>query len=126
MGYLISIMLVIVGVIHILPVSGVLGAEWLSALYGLTFADPNLLILMRHRAVLFGMLGLFMFAAALKPTLQPAAFVMGFVSVLSFLWLAWSTAGYNSQIGRVVVADLVALACLVVAVAAHIYIQPRS
>ena len=56
----ISILLVIVGIIHLLPVSGVLGAERLSALYGLSFQEPNIAILMRHRAVLFGLLGVFL------------------------------------------------------------------
>ena len=37
----------------------------------------------------------------------------GFVSVLSFLALAWG-AGVNAQVGRVVTADWVALAALVV------------
>ena len=33
--------------------------------------------------------------------------------------LAWSVAGYNAQLGRVVTADIVALACLVVGAAAY-------
>ena len=56
MRYLASAMLVVVAVIHLLPVSGVLGSERLAALYGLPFNEPNLAILMRHRAVLFGLL----------------------------------------------------------------------
>ena len=114
MRYLISAMLIMVGIIHLLPLSGVLGAERLSALYGMAFNDPNLAILMRHRAVLFGLLGLFFIAAAFKPIWQPLAFVAGFISVISFLWLAWSVGGYNAQIGRVVIADIVALGCLMV------------
>jgi hypothetical protein len=116
-------MLVIVGLIHLLPLSGALGSERLSVLYGLPFAEPNLVILMRHRAVLFGLLGLLMLVAAFRPPLQPAAFIAGFVSVVSFLWLAWSVGGYNTQTARVVAVDLGALACLVVGVAAHIYLQ---
>lgn len=111
---IVSAMLVIVGVIHLLPLSGVLGAERLAALYGLDFAEPNLAILMRHRAVLFGMLGAFLVAAAFRPAWQPLALAAGFVSVVSFLCLAWSVGGYNALIGRVVLADWLALACLVV------------
>lgn len=126
MRYLVSAMLVVVGVIHLLPLSGVLGSERLAALYGLSFSDPGLAILMRHRAVLFGLLGLFLVFAAFRPSLQPAAFAAGFVSVASFLWLAWSTGGYNAQIARVVAADLVALACVVVGVAALLYDRSRG
>jgi hypothetical protein len=119
---LISAMLVIVAIIHLLPLSGLLGAEKLNALYGTAIDDPDLEILMRHRAVLFGLLGLFILFAAFRPGYQVMALVAGFVSVLSFLWLAWSVGDYNSQIVRVVLADGVAMACLIVAAAAKIYL----
>lgn len=106
-------MLIITGIIHLLPLSGALGVERLSMLYGMAFSDPNLVILMRHRAVLFGLLGLFFLFAAFKPAWQPLAFAAGFISVISFLWLAWSVGGYNAQLGRVIIADVVALVCLI-------------
>jgi hypothetical protein len=65
--------------------------------------------------VLFGLLGAFLVYAAFRPGLQALALVAGFVSVVSFLAIAWSVGGYNAAIGRVVTADLVALACLIVA-----------
>ena len=117
MKHVVSAMLIVVGVIHLIPVTGVLGGERLAALYGLRFDEPNLAILMRHRAVLFGLLGAFMVVAAFRPALQTLAFVGGFVSVVSFLWLAWSVGGYNAEVNRVFVADLVALGCLVVGAA---------
>ena len=77
MKYFVSALLIIVGIIHLLPLSGVLGADRLGRLYGMPFADANLLILMRHRAVLFGLLGLFLVLAAFRPTMQPAALTAG-------------------------------------------------
>ena len=121
MRYLVSAMLVIVAIIHLLPLSGVIGSERLASLYGISFDEPNIAILMRHRAVLFGLLGLFMLVAAFKPSFQVAAFVIGFVSVVSFLWLAFSVGGYNAAVGRIVTADIVALACLIVGAAAYAY-----
>lgn len=118
MRYVVTVTLVVVAIIHLLPLSGVLGNERLAVLYGVSFNEPNLSILMRHRAVLFGLLGLFLLLAAFRPELQLLAFVAGFASVLSFLWLAWSTGNYNAQVGRVFTADIVALACLVVGCAA--------
>lgn len=118
MKVVVSCLLLVVGVIHLLPVTGVLGGPRLATLYGLGLEGPDLEILMRHRAVLFGLLGLFLICAAIRPALQPAAFIAGIASVSSFLWLAWSVGGYNAQIGRVVAADIVALVCLVVAVGA--------
>jgi hypothetical protein len=110
-----SALLIIAGIIHLLPLSGVLGAERLAQLYGLTFQEPNLLLLMRSRAVLFGLLGALLVYAAFRPALQPIALIGGLLSVLSFLYLAWNTPGYNDALRRVVIADWVALTCLVIA-----------
>lgn len=120
MKYVISGMLIIVAVIHLLPLAGVLGSGSLASLYGVPFNEPNLAILMRHRAVLFGLLGVFLFIAAFKPAFQVVAFVGGFVSVVSFLFLAWAAEDYNDEIARVVMADIVALASLVVGGVAYL------
>ncbi len=112
-------MLLVVGVIHLLPVTGVLGGARLDALYGLAIEGPDLAILMRHRAVLFGLLGALLVLGAVRPAYRTVAFVAGFVSVVSFLALAWSVGGYNAALHRVVVADGVALVCLVVGTAAQ-------
>jgi hypothetical protein len=113
-------MLIIAGIIHVLPLQGVLGTERLASLYGLSFGEANIAILMRHRAVLFGLLGLFLIYAAFRPALQPLAFVAGFVSVASFLVLAYSVGGYNAGIARIVAADWVALVCLLVGAGAAV------
>lgn len=112
---LISVLFIIVAVIHLLPLVGVLGGDHLNSLYGLRVDNPNLQILMRHRAVLFGLLGGLIFVAAFRQSLQPLAFVAGFVSLLSFLVIAFDVGGYNAALQRVVTADWVALACLVLA-----------
>ena len=119
MQALVSAMLVVVAIIHLLPLLGVLGATQLALLYGLDFSDPNLAILMRHRAVLFGLMGAFFLYVAFKPALQPIAFVAGFVSIVSFLVLAWMTGDYNPQVARIVAGDVVALVALAIAVAAY-------
>lgn len=121
MKHLITACLMLVGVIHLLPLAGVLGAERLASLYGLPFNEANITILMRHRAVLFGLLGAFFLWAAFVPDLQAMAFIAGYVSVVSFLWLAWSQGGHNAAIQRVVIADGVALICLVIGFAAWVY-----
>lgn len=117
---------ILVGIIHLLPVTGVLGAERLAVLYGLTFQEPNITILMRHRALLFGLLGLFLIYAAFQPLIQPLAFIAGFISVISFIAIAWSIGEYNEAIRRIVIADLVAAFCLVVAAALYFLARSRS
>ena len=120
MRFILPIMLVVVGIIHILPLSGVLSAARLFELYGMTFDDPNLEILMRHRAVLFGLLGIFLICSAFMPSLQLPALIAGFLSVVSFLYLSYTVGGYNEQVNRIVIADKVALVCLVVALVSYL------
>jgi hypothetical protein len=78
---------------------------------------------MRHRAVLFGLLGAIIIFAAFKPTYQTVAYIGGAISVVSFLYLAWSVGGYNGQVGRVFIADVAALGCLVVGGLVHAFFQ---
>jgi len=112
-------MLTVVGIIHLLPLTGVLGVSRLQSLYGVTIDDPNLEILMRHRAVLFGILGAFLIYAAFRPGLQLAALIAGAVSVISFLVIAAMIGGYNAGIARVVTADIVAVVCLLIGALAY-------
>lgn len=109
-------LLIVAGAIHLVPIVGVLGPDRLAALYDLSIDEPNILILMRHRAILFGLLGAFLVYAAFRPVLLPMAFVAGFISVVSFIAIAWSTGGYNDAVRGIVIGDIVALACLIIAV----------
>lgn len=125
MKYIVPAALVVAAIIHLLPLSGVLGAAQLEKLYGLPIGEPNLEILMRHRAVLFGLLGGFLLVAAFRPELHGMALAAGMASVISFLYLAWSVGGYNAAIGRVFTVDLVALVCLVAGGIVHLYSRFR-
>jgi hypothetical protein len=107
--YFIALTLLIAAVIHLLPLVGVSGPERLSALYGISVTEQNLEILMRHRAVLLGLLGAFLAFAAFNPPIQTIGFVVGLISVVSFLLLALNVGQYNAQLSRVVLADVLAL-----------------
>lgn len=112
-----SIGILVAGVIHLLPLSGVLGPTRLAALYGISFTEPNLRILMQHRAVLFGLLGAFLLLSLLRPAWQLPAVVMGLLSAAAFTGVAWQVGEYNALLRRVVLADVVAIAALLVALA---------
>ena len=126
MQKIITGLLIVVAVIHLIPVTGVIGAERLSALYGLSLQESNISILMRHRAILFGLFGLFFLYAAFRPALQPLAFIAGFISVLSFVVLSWSIGGYNEAIRKVVIADIAAFICLLVAIVLYVFSSRQS
>lgn len=123
MRHIVTLMLLVVAAIHLLPLAGVLGAEQLGKLYGVALNDPSLTLLMRHRAILFGMLGMLLAVAAFVPALQPLAFIGGFISVFSFLLLAWLTGDTNPQVSRVVRADVIAGVCLVIGFAVHVWVK---
>ncbi|MCB0037727.1 MAG: hypothetical protein KDE51_27030 [Anaerolineales bacterium] len=112
---IISILLAIAGFINFAPLMGILSTKRLTALYGVTINDPNLLILMKHRALLFGIVGGFMLYAVFSPPLQPAAFVMGFISMIGFIIITWGTGGYNPLLKKVAIIDLIAIFLLAIA-----------
>lgn len=107
-----TLVLIAVGLLHLLPVAGVLGARQLDRLYGVSTASPSMQLLLRHRAALFGIVGGLLLLAAADHALRPVAFAVGGFSLASYLLLAALTPGYNAHLGRVVVIDQVALGAL--------------
>jgi hypothetical protein len=71
--------------------------------------------MLRHRAVLFGLLGAFMLWAAAEPALQRAALWAGSASVASFLLLARRARPLSAQLARIARADGIALPLLLAA-----------
>lgn len=119
MRYLVPAGLLIAAVIHLLPLAGVLGGTRLERLYGLTIRDPNLDILLRHRAVLFGLLGVLLLMSAFMPALRTLALSAGIISAVSFLVIVAQTGPHNAAIARVVRADGVAVVALLIAALVH-------
>ena len=109
-------LIVIVGLVNLLPVSGVLSASRLETLYGVVLEDANLLILMRHRAVLFAIVGGLLVASAFHSPLRPVGVAAGLISMLSFVLIAWLVGSGNAELRRVIVVDLVASVALLGAV----------
>lgn len=122
----VAVVLVIVGLVNFLPVLGVFGAERLRTLYGVVFEDSNLVILMRHRAVLFGLVGGFIIASGFLPSLRTSAFILGLASMLSFVVLAWMESGFTAEIRKVVVIDVVASVLFGLAAVAHFFFLEKA
>ena len=114
MNVLISILLLIVGVINFLPVIGVLSADKLSSAYSVELIGNDIIILMRHRALLFGLVGGFILYSVFKPSYQSVAMVMAAISMLGFLYFVWESGDYNASIAKIAIIDLVGIVCLVI------------
>ena len=112
-----TLLYVLVGIVNLLPLSGVLSANRLGILYGVSLTDPNLTILMRHRAMLFGIVGCLLIASAFHVALRPTAVTAGLVSMLSFVAIAYLVGDFNAELRRIIVIDLIASLMLVAACA---------
>ncbi len=126
MSKVVTVLLVLVGLINFLPVLGVLSAGKVSSAYAVEFASPDLEILLRHRALLFGIVGGFILYAAFVPQYQAPAMVMAAVSMVGFLVLAWSVGGLNEAIRKVVLADIVGVLLLSGAAIAWFIAEPAG
>lgn len=126
MPHAIRALFIVVALVNLLPVSGLLGPARLEALYGLRLEGADLVLLMRHRAVLFGLVGALLGVAAFRPALRPVAAVVGLGSMLSFVALAWPPAAQGVALQRVFWVDVVASLLLVVAIALHVRASVRA
>jgi hypothetical protein len=106
---------VIVGLIHLLPLSGVLGRKLLERAYGIEVNSSNLQILLQHRAVMFGLLGLACLIAAWDERWRTPVGIATFISAASFVVIAWKAPEHNALIARVVLFDEIAVALLLLA-----------
>jgi len=120
MRFVVPAVLLLVALIHAVPLVGVVSAAKVASLYGVAVQDSNLEILMRHRAVLFGLLAGFLAYTAFHRHLHSLALIAAAVSVVTFLALAISVGSYNSALSTVVKADLLALALLIIAAVVHL------
>ena len=111
-NHFITAVLLAAAVFHLLPAMGLLGAGRLAALYGVSIPGDDLLLLMRHRALLFGILGAFMLHAAWSPPLQPWALFAGLLSTAGFVSLAWGAAWLTPPLRTVMWIDVLLVAAL--------------
>ena len=115
MHTLATVLICFAGLINFLPVIGVLSRSRLEALYDIRVEDSNYEILMRHRAVLFGIIGTLMIASAFNTTLRPAGYAAGFTAMLGYLVLAVIIPNHNTNIRRVAIVDIIATIALLTA-----------
>jgi hypothetical protein len=112
MRYLWTFLVLVAAAINLAPLSGVVAPQRMAGFYGVDLGDPNLQILMRHRAVLFGIVGGLLLVAAFHPPLRTLGYAVGFSSMLSFLVIAWWVGGWSPEIQRVIRLDIVGIAAL--------------
>ena len=108
-----TIAFVLAGLVNLYPLIGVLGAESLQSLYGVPTKNADVLLLLRHRAVLFGLLGVLLIYAAFRPAWRRIALIAGLTSMVTFLFLALPLGGRSRALQQVFWVDLLAIVVLV-------------
>lgn len=116
MSKAITILLLLVGLINFLPVLGVLSGARISQAYSVGLLSNDLEILLRHRALLFGIVGGFVLYSLFFPPMQGAAMVMAGVSMVGFLALMWQVGGYNEAMNKVMLMDVLGIVFLIAAI----------
>ena len=115
MKTLVTCALLIAGAINLYPVIGVFSVDQLEKLYGISLDDGDLIILMRHRAILFGLLGSFLIYAAFRNSIQVLACIAGLVSMASFVALAFVAGQFGEALNKAIVVDVAGSFVLVAA-----------
>lgn len=112
------IVLVVAAIVHLAPMVGLLGAPQLQRLYGIAIEQPDLLVLMRHRALLFGLLGLGLIAAVAWPPLRLAMLAAALASTAVYCLLVFADPALSAPLRRLAWIDTpVAVALFVVLLA---------
>ena len=88
-------LLFLVGVINFLPIVGMLSLDKINQAYGLSIDDNNVAILLRYRALLFGLIGGFVIYSVFNPLYQIASIVLAATSMLGYLYFFWSIGDSN-------------------------------
>ncbi len=110
-------LLVIVGIGNLAPGIVAVAPARAATLYGVTDAGPDLLLLLRHRAVLLALVGSGVIVAAFVPSIRPVTTIAAAVSMASFLALAVPIGRLNHRNRRIAAIDIGGLVVLAAAVA---------
>ena len=114
MELLFRLCLLIAGVINTLPALLAFIPSKIQQSYGIDIADANHELLLRHRAILFGIVGGYMIYAAVLKQHYSTAVLIGMISMVSFVGLYYSVNGQlNSELTKVMYIDLGAIVILV-------------
>jgi hypothetical protein len=112
--------LLLSGIINFLPSLIVFFPAKIKGAYGISANEPNLELLLRHRAVFFGMIGFLMMYAAITKKHLDISTILGLVSMFSFmgLYLLYPQS-INSELSKVFWIDVIAGLLLLITYVAY-------
>jgi hypothetical protein len=106
--------------VNAVPAVAVVSRARLEDLYGVPVVTAELELLLRHRALLFGVVAAWLVLAAWRPELRVIAGALALVSMLGWVVLAALTGAGSPLLDRVTRVDLVASGLLGAALVAQL------
>ncbi len=106
------ITLIIAGVINFLPSLLAFFPDKLSEAYGIELVNNNLEIVLRHRAILLGLVGALMIYSAIVKRYYMVSVMIGFISMISFVLLFYLIGDINDELFKVLQFDWAAILIL--------------
>jgi len=99
--------LFLAGLVNVLPAALAFLPQRIAKAYGIEVPDVNYELLLRHRAVLFGLVGGLMIYSALTKKHYEVASLIGLVSMISFIVLYFLMGrGVNAELRKVMQIDI--------------------
>ncbi len=123
MNSFIASLFLVAGIVNFAPLIGVSSVEQLGKLYQIDILNRDVALLLRHRAVLFGIVGTLIIGAAFLPHLRTAAAIAGLVSMMSFIVLVLFLKTSNSSLMQIAWVDVFAIVALLLGFILHIALQ---
>jgi heme A synthase len=103
------IALFLAGIINILPAFLAFIPDKISKSYGIELPNENYELLLRHRAILFGIIGGLMIYSAIAKKYYTIATSVGLISMVSFILLFFLIGkDINSELKNIMIVDIVA------------------
>lgn len=113
MEFLFRSCLFITGIINILPSILAFIPNKISNSYGIEILNSNYELILRHRAVLFGIVGAIMIYSAMTKRNYLMAAIVGLISMSSFVLLYVITKGeINSELTKIMKIDIAGISIL--------------
>ena len=116
------IILFISGIVNILPFFLTFLPEKISKSYGIQVLDMNYELLLRHRAVLFGIIGGILIFSSLTKKYYDLSTMVGLVSMVSFIILYFLIGNINMELKKIMLIDVVASLTLFVGALLYFFI----
>jgi hypothetical protein len=117
MEILFRIALFIVGIINIIPSILAFLPQKISTSYGIDIPNVNYELLLRHRAILFGIVGGLLLFSAIAKKYYELSIISGLLSMLSFIVLYFIIGhNINNELKKIMIVDVFATILLCIGI----------